>query len=220
MSVRINSVSEGLERVTNLPSVQGPFTIMAWFYRSVNQPGNTEECLFRYGEALGNQIFEAQVRNNSLAFWDGSVTTQPGRAWPVNTWNHVCLRRNTLSTVSMVLNGTEYLVVNPPNFLTERLLLGNNGEFGEFWDGRIAAFKAWDAYLNIAQISEEIPFWGPVVTTGINAWNPLMTATELQDNSGNGNHFTSFGGTLTTEDNPPVRDIMNPIMMHVDSKEV
>jgi hypothetical protein len=77
---------------------------------------------------------------------------------------------------------------------------------GEWWDGRIANLKLWEAQLTLAQIAAERWVMKPQRTADLYGWWPFMggsDAERVRDYSGNGNDFT-VGGTLTDEAAPPI----------------
>lgn len=86
--------------------------------------------------------------------------------------------------------------------LTLTMYHGNNG-FGEWLNGRMAGFKMWTAALTAAQLEQERLSLPPVFKDNLWGYWPGYNHTDLADMSGNGRTLTA-GGTLTTEDGPPV----------------
>lgn len=82
-----------------------------------------------------------------------------------------------------------------------RVLVGDD-RYTEWWNGRVAAFKFWQAGLTQAEVERESLQYVPHRTANIRLWLPFVRA-ETTDYSGNG-HTLSGGATTTTEDGPPI----------------
>ena len=206
MSVRFDASTEGLNRTASLPSTGGPFTVMAWFYRTTDQAG-PGEILWRYGDASGSNFMQPYLdgADDQLKFWSGSAVTTAGSplTWSTGAWHHIAVTRGSGGNITLYVDGASYLTASVSAMDSARICIGNSDEYGEWWDGRVGAFKAWTAQLTEAQVAAEMDSYAPVVTSNVNAWCPLQSHSDLADDSGNGYDFSSLGGTLSTEADPP-----------------
>lgn len=77
-------------------------------------------------------------------------------------------------------------------------------DFAEFWNGRLANARLWDAVLTDNEVANERWRRTPGRRSNLRAWWPLLdSTTKLVDYSGNGNNLTSPGaGAWQTEDGP------------------
>lgn len=88
-----------------------------------------------------------------------------------------------------------------PPATPSNLYVGNS-RFDEWYDGRLAALKVWDAALTQAEIEAELAQYLPHRTANLLRFHPFLQA-ETADYSGNGNALS--GGTgATTADGPPI----------------
>jgi hypothetical protein len=91
----------------------------------------------------------------------------------------------------------------PGSVTNAKLWIGNDND-AEFLNGRAAAIKLYDAVLTPAEIVQEMRQYLPARTANNNGWYPLFTTNDDQtDFSGLGRDWT-VGGTLATEDGPPI----------------
>ena len=137
----------------------------------------------------------------------GAPSVVSGGSVSVDTWVHLCLVRESVTSLKAYLDGT--LVATHTADATGRSAVtrqemggqsaSNNGPL----NGRIALAKMWSAALTPAEIALERETARPCRFTDLWNWAPLMLATELVDYGGNARDWTA-GGTLTTEDGPPV----------------
>lgn len=83
-----------------------------------------------------------------------------------------------------------------------QLRIGESVFGAEWWRGRVANFKVWNAALTQAEIENELAQYVPHRTANLLRWHPFLIA-ETTDYSGADRTLT--GGTgATTEDGPPI----------------
>jgi len=140
---------------------------------------------------------------------------EPGSATGTNlsilTWYHIALVANG-TTIEVFLNGVSDASRTDDDFTETNIALGKSIQWGDWINGRIAAFKLWDATLTAAEIQLEMQTYVPQRLANINRWTPLLPGTteRLADYSGSGLNWTS-GGTPTDESDPPiVWDLIQP----------
>src|SRR3990167_4213337 len=206
MAVRFDAVVDSLTRTTNLSY---PISILGWVYVSVDV--NAESGFFSIGASSGSRYIKVGVdlsgTNTNLLLWDGSGVVN-GSNISLGTWYHLALVVEGLATADdalVYLNGVlDITNPNPSDLSVASLLwLGNTNE-SQFLNGRIAAVKIYDDILTPAEIINEMRQILPFRTGNLNSFYPLNNISEDEiDFSGLGRTLT-VGGTLTTEDGPPI----------------
>lgn len=210
MAVRFNGAGEYLLYDAGAPS--GALTMMAWFYATNVNTDN--QCLFWAGSDSASNaaaitfylgITNGQVDLYSLA--SGARGTAD-TVWSANTWYHFCFAGSTTANAAatVYLNGVDD---NGPwtngagTYSAGRVQIGNDPFTSDQFDGRVAAFKVWNATLTTAEIQNEMRFYTPQRLANLYQWAPLVNHSNLVDYAGNARSF-SAGGTLSTEDGPPI----------------
>jgi len=98
--------------------------------------------------------------------------------------------------------------------------IGRNSYVSEFFDGRIAHVKIWDAALSAEEVAQERWSARPRRMADLKAWYPLIGATAaecLADYSPNGLTLSQVGSP-TVEDGPPVGWGAGPIFLPTRSE--
>lgn len=86
------------------------------------------------------------------------------------------------------------------------ILFYDGGNWSEYLNGRLFAFKLYEAPLTQAEIQQEMYSVLPRRTANLWCFNPMIENSPTdaaKDRSGNGRDWT-YTGTLTVEDSPPV----------------
>jgi hypothetical protein len=127
-------------------------------------------------------------------------------------WYFWCIRRST--TTDLTADVYRYSTgawtqavetIAAASFTPNVMYLGNDS-YGEWFDGRHAAFKLWNNFLSLDEVKREAFSIRPVRTTDLLQWTPAVDSTLAnvgKDYSGNGRDWTQ-NGTLSVEDGPPV----------------
>lgn len=77
----------------------------------------------------------------------------------------------------------------------------SDGDLTEWLDGRLAKWRIWNTVLTLTQLNAERVASSPIVTSGLWANYPMLTATDLTDTVA-GRNLVVNTGTLTTEADP------------------
>lgn len=179
------------------------FTVMAWVKLSVDR--NAFSCVFAFGASSGGDYnsLNAQSDGTTLEVYNSSTSTS-GASLTAGTWVHLAWTgdaTNLLAYVNGVLNITRAQDGTPPT--NGKLWIGSNNDT-EWFNGCFAAIKVYSATLTAAEIANEARQQLPIRTANLYAFMPSRNVGEQGvDYSGAGNTFT-IGGTLATEDGPPV----------------
>lgn len=204
MAVRFDTSGEKYTRSLTIPSA---WTVCFWFLMSVDRGGNQGPFALGGTAADGATVFLDggttlkcfDLGSNGGGFGSLSVT--------VGTWYRTALTVSgtncswyygiagsalTVSSVANIQNasGTQTMHIGDPSFS------------GDWWNGRVAAVKFWDAQLSQADLEAELGQYVPRRTSNLLQWHPLLSAGTV-DYSGIGNAL-SGGSGATTEDGPPV----------------
>lgn len=201
MAVRFDAIGDHIVRTANLPGY--PFTICFWFYLSVDRNAYSALTWIHSSGTTRHNLFLSS-NGTQLGLWNGSIETN-GSNLTVGTWAHLAHVANGIGTAG---NHLAYL-----NGLLDVSQAGNNGAYNtmrmgsdgvDLINGRMAAIKIYGATLTAAEIAAEMCQYLPVRTANLNGFYPLFTVGDDEiDFSGNANNWT-VGGTLATEDGPPI----------------
>lgn len=204
-------------RDTNLPSINGPYSILAWvrivtdlntyshfWSLDASQPG-TYTDYDHIGTLNNGTTFRAESEYNNT----GQAST--GTALSVGTWYHFAAVRASATSYLIYLNGVQdisitYNVTGRPSATS--LVFGALGPAGASpSDIRIAAIKVFPSNaLTVAQILQEIPVIVPRNIQYAVSWYPCFpgSSERFLDYSGLNNNLIESNGTITDEDPPPV----------------
>jgi hypothetical protein len=208
MAVRFDASGDSLSRTTGLPSF--PISISAWC--KVNVDGDQFHGL----AAIGNATLESQIladftsTNARVHCYNGVSVSGAAASLAVGTWFHLGIVQQDPDAAAddllIYLNGAlDITAVDTHDDIAPitKLTFGNNKD-SDFLNGCIAAVKVWSGVgLTAAEFAAERWQYAPLRLANLNAWNPLLTHTDLLDYSASGNSLTA-GGTLTTEEGPPI----------------
>ncbi len=143
-NTRINTGSDWLGVTTA--------TISAWIYiNSYGEGGN-------YGRIFSNSKTEFSVYNSgALQFRsDGASSPFSGNSISLNQWYYVTVTRTSAGIANFYVNGVQSGTANQssgtPAAGTTNVIIGNNNNPTNTFDGRIADFRAYTKILSIAEI--------------------------------------------------------------------
>lgn len=211
MAVRVDASGEYIRRTANLPT-NGAFTVAGWFNIVSDRTGQ-----WRYFIALENATTNATdwallgLRDNNEFGIDnrsgsGTFSSTPS----VGTWFYAALYAigNNTSDLKGIWWNTSGVAVTTQvggshGAFTPAVLYIGNDSYDE-WNGiKFAHVKVWDAALTQTELEQEMWSVRPQRMANLNVWSPLFVHGDVNDYSGNGRNWTA-GGTLSTEDGPPV----------------
>lgn len=200
MSAILTSPGNSLTRTTNLTPANTSFTKLAWV-KFTSLPGTglyfTPFTLHDAGYAAWAGIFcdnETTLIRASASdgVSDGFTSSyDPG----LNQWVHVGYVKSG-NTHRLYINGVLFssftLNINAVTFTN--LVSGDDGFSGGTFE--IAMFREWTAVLSTPDVVREMNSAVPVRTANLLTDTPL--ATDVLDDSGNGNDWTNSGATFGT----------------------
>lgn len=206
----ITSAGNYAHRTSGIVDNAGPYTVMAWVYRS-----SLSGVQWVWGTAAGSDDFNgAAWEGDYVGFYgdrfsigcnDGETADYTNPTNSAGVWYHICIKRVSTTNLRGLLNGDD--VVDRSTDVSGRTANGfeSLGQFNNnAFDGRIAAFKAWSAALSDEEIAAEMSVGPPVRTSNLIIYTPINAA-NLNDSliSVTGSNWTA-NGTPTVEDGPPI----------------
>jgi hypothetical protein len=162
--------------------------------------------LWAVGDADFSPHFSVQVRRDAgghvLRLTQFNSSTVGTTVIAQNTWYRICYRRNDDGPAQQ----TQWTYIN----CVEESELTGNTELTETQEvlatfgtaafiGRMANWKQWSATLTEDEIIAECHSSRPVRYTNLWRWTPLWNASDVNDYSGAGRHW-STSGTVTSGD--------------------
>lgn len=209
MSVRFDAATgERLERTTNLPNLNSTYTIMGWFFISVDQ--NDEGTLLFTGSSSTNYdscYLTSDGTTLTVECANAGSGSATGTNLTVNRWYHIAMVRNSATSLQIYLNGvsnaTATFNVTTGRAANDVLNIGNSIDFtNDNFNGCVRSFKQFSTNLGASDIVAEMVSDRAVRATNLVAWTPLKYHTDLTDYSGNGNNWTEVGTTSTNYATP------------------
>lgn len=216
MAIRFDATGERLERASDLLDYNSNYTLMGWFYISVDTNAFTSLMQIHNngdsGSPLQDRVFtdsdgttlRASVRTGS------SNVANNGGALGVEGWNHLAMVRVSATVLEVYLNAE--LSVTITNDISgrgaaARMQIGEQSALGNnlfFFNGRCSHLRAWSTNLSQAQIQAEMTAPTAVVTDDLYGdWPTPAGGDRANDVSGAARHFTEVG-TLSDEAGPPL----------------
>lgn len=209
MPYQLTAADSGLQRTTGLPS--GDWTAIIG-YNITGTPGvGIYRTAFALLDALDytytkwNGIFSQNNNNSHFAQASDGVTiatTSLGTIFTSTQYNLILVRKGTITYfLTLAAGGAITLIGSATLDLSAitwaRLVIGNDGE-NLFTGMTIGYYRDWSAALEMNELYIEVQSNRAVRTTDLISDCPFET--DLNDVSGNGNHFSDQGtvGTFTT----------------------
>lgn len=205
MALRGDASGDSVSRTAGLMPIDG-FTAMGWFKLAVDRNDYTTFICFGHATDANIYIVQTDSTGTNLQLYNAFGEGAPDQALTVGTWFHAAMVCRGVGTQLLELwyNGTLLQDEDSQAAPTAgKLWIGDNA-FSEWLNGSWAAFKAWNVALSAEEIANEMRYYQPQRIANLNCWSPFRnTGEQTTDFSGNGNSWT-VGGTLATEDGPPV----------------
>jgi hypothetical protein len=200
-AARYDASGDYHRRTTDLPG-SGNFTFCAWI--NINTLQST--AFFSRDNTSGGYWSHGFGPTGAHSF-DVAGDIRQATTLAPGTWHHLCATRSG-NDHQLYLNGNaDGSVLTTTNaWDNSSMSLGAGLRFASDWfNGRIAAVKIWDGVaLSQEEIQNEMRFYRPRRSANLHIWSPMLTANDAEiDYSGNGRNWM-VGGTITTEDGPPI----------------
>lgn len=217
MAVRFDAATDAYTTSIGVGAPTGStYTASCWIYLTTDR--NAFSGPWGLATNVSNYIqADTDTDGTTLKIWSATASFTV-RALTLATWYYLAVVVNgTANCTSYISEGTAEALVTAssvamgaPN-APQRLSIGDGfpGN-GEWWNGRVAAFKLWDAALTQAEIEAERVSVGPVRGSSLLRYHPFVVADTL-DYSGNGNTLTAGGTATATEAGPPIPRGATPI---------
>jgi Concanavalin A-like lectin/glucanases superfamily len=201
MAIRCDTSADNLSRTTALPSPTS-WTGMAWVYLVTNNGTAFQGALslgssaafYAVAYGVSGTLKQAAFNNSAVTFGATTVATA--------TWIHFALTVAGTGANQMLIyrdGVVEQTLTAITGVPTTSLFVGST-QGGDPMNGRVAAIKVWNAVLTADEIRTEMRQYQPQRTLNLLSWHPMLLHTDLAQY---GATWTA-GGTLTTEDGPPI----------------
>lgn len=206
MAVRFDAITDPLSSTSSPPG--DIFTVTWWGYLSADR--NTFSTMWDASKST-SEYFQACTASDGITasvFISGYQLA--GGAMTVGAWHRFALTRSG-STLTLRQGGetgslTTYNKTSVPFATPTKLYIGGSVFSGEWFNGRIAAFKHWSSVLTVAEIDAELAQYAPVRVADLVRYHPFTTSPGLADESGNGRTLTAGSTATTTEAGPAIAD--------------
>ncbi|HKX31495.1 MAG TPA: LamG domain-containing protein [Blastocatellia bacterium] len=200
MAIRFDAIADNYFRST---SPTFPNTIMFWVKIVVDL---NNFCVMIAWDGANDFYLGTGGNGTILEFYPGpGAAGIDGTDLIVGQWYHVAIvsGAGTGASRNIYLNGALDISTTsdePPSGL---LYIANDAN-DEWINASMAALKIYNAVLTQREIQQEMRQYKPVRKSDIHLFCPMLdVGTGGNDFSGNGRNLTA-GGTLTTEDGPPI----------------
>lgn len=211
MSVRQDASTEGLTRTASLPSATA-FTIAGWFRKRGVGDNSWEHIagLLSSGGSTWMVLYSKVAGTNNCVIHGASGDSSLNIALVTGNWYYFAIGCNgtgpsaltgwIITDAGVVYTASTFGFAMTP---AEMSLLKSTA-YGEWNNGAMANVKVWSVKLTTAELQTQRVSLATVVQTGnIHLSSELRVHTDLTDNSGNGRNWTSMGGSLSSEEDPP-----------------
>lgn len=216
MAARFDAATDVYTATTGLPSSSTAWSMIMWVLMSVDRNsycGFADMPQTTGGDAATWQYPGVGGNGTTIigAFSDATEISSPAIDTTVGGWFRVALTRASATSATLYrgANGSPLTVTTNAAMTTNitgtpaKLWLGGDSYSTEWWNGRLANFKLYNAALTQSEVEVELGQYVPVRTANLLRWHPFVGA-ETTDRSGNGNNLTAGSSAATTEDGPPI----------------
>ena len=209
MSARFSANTNVLTATTGLPSTI--HTVTCWAYLVASRT-STYYALCDLPATTGASAATWQYPGMNPTFgWvfaqSPSTETTPITG-AVGAWYKIAYVHTSATSVTMYAATEAAALTSQTATVTSvtpaKLYVGGDSYPGEFWGGRIGAFKMWNAALTLTEINAELAQFQPVRT--LNLLRSHTFKTDILDTSGNNNQLTAGSAAVTFEADPPIPD--------------
>jgi len=204
MAVRFDLESDAYVKSVGIPGTT--YTWTCWFYVSVYR--SNWQGIIDVGDPDPSwQYLGIDSSNTTIIFAWGLNPHISVVASALGVWFRCAVVRNGTAVTAyagQVQNALSSNTATITNGLTPtKLWVGRSANGNEWFNGRVAALKMWDAALTQAEVENELSQYQPRRTTNLLAFHPFI-GTELTDYSGGGHHQVAGSTATTPEDGPPI----------------
>lgn len=212
MAIRFDASTDGTTVAATF-ATSGVYTLCGWLYMVVDQ--NAYSGVASIESATSPTCSLSTVADGtSLTAWD-TAGTEPGNLAGANvaveTWYRwaITVAAGTTALYTGTATGALAKVskAQTQNTAPTRVAFSKS-VFGDWFNGRLAAVKAYNAQLSDAAVQLELGQNMPVQFASLKGWWPLVQ--DLNDYSGNGLHMVAGSTATTIEADPPIPWTVQP----------
>lgn len=212
MSLEIVDAGGYVKREANLPASTNAATVAGWYKLLTDRDAKTHLWyLVRYAATATDASIRSEPDGTAMKFIANYGSNQSATVidMAAGVWYYICASMSGgTATIYWAPEGQTSLSSLTrafTNLAPERLILGNN-EGGEFFRGRLAYQRCWNAALSGAQALAEYHDTAAVLATDLLTDHPMDGADVaecLVDESGNGYDYTLIGTSVVRSTDLP-----------------
>lgn len=204
MAIRTNGSNGDYQRTTNLPS-SIKFSFCFWIYQIAATDVMVPWIFFDNGTGSYYILYNS----GGVLTLDQSATTVSLATMAQNTWYFVAVTCSAAAANALIgyqrgLNDSWFTTgtLTGVSFTGSLLMdIGSNQGTGNFWDGRLAAFKLWDVVLSPTELMKESLSIYPARRKDLRMFTPLFNPGDDEKDYFQGFDWT-VSGTITEEAGP------------------
>lgn len=214
MAVRFDAATDRITYTGTSPTPSSGYTATCWLYISVDR--NDFSTFLRLHAASGaTTVINAACGSDGVTpeiFTAGGSSPGP-QSLPVAGWARVAITVTGTTSKVYVATGSAGATMSTTGNVGSSGATAATGftvggrsavDGSEWYDGRIAYLRMWTTVLTQSEIEAEWAAATPVRTSLLWADYPLLLASNLLDQSGNGRHLSAGSTAVSTEGDPPV----------------
>lgn len=205
MAVRQDATGDIIQRTANLPATSA-MSACGWAYLTTDRNAFSGICMLESAagyvylgtNATGTQLYVEHTSSSSLNLVD--LATATWFFWAVTAQNLQAVQG--YYAVPGAASLTNQATPGGLTSFTPTSFRLCNTDAGDWWNGRIAYVKVWDAVLTAAELFAEMSNGRPQRLANLRYFWPLIDSSDNRDLSSNG-----WGPTLTSvtsEAGPPI----------------
>lgn len=214
MAVRFSASGQTYSSTAGLPANSTNFTVTCWAYLTTDR--NATSGVWGFNSSWNQQLL-TDSDGTTLRFKDSLSGSIGAFALSTGTWYKLgATLNNTAGTFYHAPAGSALTSDSgtlSATFSASSWRIGCGANTGDWWNGRIAAYKQWGAALTTAEIDRELSCYLPLRTTNLSRWHPYLSA-ETTDYSGLARTLSGGSGT-TTEAGPPISWTPEPYQLRI-----
>lgn len=212
MSVRFDAATDAYTSTVGLPTSTS-WTVTAWVMLRTTNPLGPHKFFTLISADTGFLNFGTDFNGDGLEVYNGSGILGSGSIFTIDAWYRIAYVQNGSDGTAYkgadtgALTAFNNATFPGPAATNLTLYVGASHE-GQWLNGRLAAFKMWNAALSQAEVTAELTQFDPIRAANLLRYHKFHVA-EITDYSGNSNPLTAGSTATATEADPPIPDVVD-----------
>lgn len=170
-----------------------------WFY-VIGLRSSAQQALMSISDGVNDIYLYVDTTTSTASVRSNSISAA--------TWYRVAMKATDATNQAGFFGAlgaapTAITTFNTAPTTPTTIVIGGTRFSADWFDGRLAAVKLYNAVLTDAECENELTQMTPVRTANLLHWHPFIVA-ETADYSGNAAALTAGAGATTTEEGPPI----------------